>query len=469
MKFFWKVFFQTISVVAVAFSIGSYILISSVFHAALNRETELAFDENLMVRFSLETAFANVPTRYDDLQDDTIYQIAQRIVGESQSQFIRISSGTLTPIYAARGVSLDNAILNQVKETAISYQIAHADGKYFVQTAGQIMAGNKVLYLETFRDITPVFQEKEHHFATYKKLAAAMLAAVAVVILLLSVWLTRPIRALSGAARAISQGDFKQRVEKADDDEIGSLTKDFNFMADALEEKIFKLEEAARQREDFVASFAHELKTPLTSIIGYADMLRSYQLDAENQLYAANYIFSEGRRLETLALKLMDIIILKRRDLNKKEISTVCLFKDIADAFALILPQKNIELKINHDEAIVTADEDLIKILFINLIDNAQKATADGGVIEFSGTKTAEGYIFTVRDFGVGITQEELSKITEAFYMVDKSRARTQNSYGLGLSLCAEIADLHNARLEFESELGQGTVVRLRLENGGAK
>lgn len=106
--------------------------------------------------------------------------------------------------------------------------------------------------------------------------------------------------------KAFRSGDYGTRAEVYSEDEIGTLARDFNIMADNLIQKMDELKDNARKQEDFTASFAHELKTPLTSIVGYADMLRTMDLDKEETVEAANYIYSQGKRLESLSFKLLD-------------------------------------------------------------------------------------------------------------------------------------------------------------------
>ena len=124
--------------------------------------------------------------------------------------------------------------------------------------------------------------------------------------------LTGPIRKLSRSTRSVAGGQYSRRVRVRSKDELGQLAEDFNHMAEALETKIRELAEAARRQRDFTASFAHELKTPLTSVIGYADTLRSRELPREQQLEAVGYIFSEGKRLEAMSFSLLDLFALER-------------------------------------------------------------------------------------------------------------------------------------------------------------
>jgi len=233
-----------------------------------------------------------------------------------------------------------------------------------------------------------------------------------------------------------------------------------------LESAIQHLEDASEKREEFTASFAHELKTPLTAIIGYADMLRSKDMQAKTRFTAAGYIFSEGKRLEALSLKLMDIIVAGRKSFEKRRYNAGYFIREVAAVSAPSTGGDGLSLDIRYDPGEVEIDPDLFKTLLINLVDNARKASKKGQHVELFGKKEEGGYAFYIRDYGHGIPPEELEKITEPFYMVDKSRSRAQNGAGLGLALCQRIAELHDTKLEYMSEQGKGTTVRVFLKDG---
>ena len=129
---------------------------------------------------------------------------------------------------------------------------------------------------------------------------------------LTSYYMTMPLNKVSRTARALASGHLESRVNSKTPDEIGQLGSDFDHMADRLEENIVELKMAMEQQDRFMGSFAHELKTPMTSIIGYADLLRSQALNEDETQEAANYIFSEGKRLESLSLKLLDLLMMKK-------------------------------------------------------------------------------------------------------------------------------------------------------------
>jgi len=235
-----------------------------------------------------------------------------------------------------------------------------------------------------------------------------------------------------------------------------------------LERSIENLENVAARREEFIGSFAHELKTPLTAIIGYADMLRSKDMSPKTRFTAAGYIFSEGKRLEALSLKLMDIIVAGRQSFEPKRYEVGYFIRSVAAVTVPSLSNEGITLDMRWEPGEIEVEPDLFKTLMINLVDNARKASRKGDVIELFGKAEDGGYALYVRDHGRGIPKEELSRITEPFYMIDKSRSRAQNGAGLGLALGARIAELHNTKLEYDSEVGKGTTVRILLKGGAA-
>ncbi len=234
-----------------------------------------------------------------------------------------------------------------------------------------------------------------------------------------------------------------------------------------LERGMDNLENVASRREEFIASFAHELKTPLTAIIGYADMLRSKDMTPKSRFTAAGFFFSEGKRLEALSLKLMDIIVAGRQEFELKRFEVGYFIRSIAAVTVPSLSEDGITLDMRWEPGVIEVEPDLFKTLLINLVDNARKASRRNSAIELFGKVEDDGYAIYVRDHGRGMPQEELSRITEPFYMIDKSRSRAQNGAGLGLALCQRIAELHATKLEYESEEGKGTTVRI-LVNGGA-
>ena len=183
-------------------------------------------------------------------------------------------------------------------------------------------------------------------------------------------------------------------------------------------------------------------------------MLRSRKLEEEKQFVAANYIYTESRRLEKMSFRLLDLIVAKREGAVKRKTEVSLFFEHLREMFG---NNASAELRISYEKAEVYGDAELLTTVLINLTDNAIKASKQGGVIELNGRREEGGYRFLVRDYGEGIPEEECKKITEAFYMVDKSRSRSKNGAGLGLALCRTFLELHGTRLEIESCPGKGS------------
>jgi signal transduction histidine kinase len=266
---------------------------------------------------------------------------------------------------------------------------------------------------------------------------------------------------LEETSRTFAEGDYDARLAPTSKDEIGDLTRTFNQMADTIQEKIAALELAVEQREDFVANFAHELKTPMTSIIGYADTLYQRELPAHQVQEAAGYILNEGLRLEALSFKLLELITLEKQSFLLEEMELTPFFRDMQESIRTSAAQRGVEVQFQWEEGYVRMEYDLFKTMLLNLLDNALKS--GGTLVTVTGSRQKNGYSIAVEDNGRGIPEGELKRITEAFYMVDKSRSRKEHGAGLGLALCQRIAAIHGATLEFDSIEGVGTTVEVLL------
>lgn len=456
MKFLYKLLLWNIVIMAVALGAGGFVIVNFVFDTSMEREIEQALDDNSILQFAFETAALNIPSRYDVLQDSTIEEIGYNLEksGQGKGRLLRLSDENKTPLYTSDGFVKETDFLMELTEDTRVYQVIMVGESYYIQTGTQMDALDRVLYLETMKDVTQVFEERTEGFAVYRKIVLIVLAIASVVMFVIASWLTKPIRLLTKATRKMTAGDYSYRAKVISDDEMGQLTMDFNQMAISLEENINKLEEEVKAREDFIAAFSHELKTPLTAIIGYADMLRSRKLDEEKHFMSANYIYTEGKRLETMSFRLLDLIVTKRTEVEMQQVGTEGLFHYLKELYG---DNPHVRVRCQYEMATIRAEVNLLKSVLVNLVDNACKASEEGGKIEIIGRKLKEGYWFAVKDYGVGIPAEERNKITGAFYMVDKSRSRSRNGVGLGLALCVEILNLHDSELRIESEVGKGS------------
>ena len=210
----------------------------------------------------------------------------------------------------------------------------------------------------------------------------------------------------------------------------------------------------------FVADLTHELKTPLTSMIGYADLLRGGELPPESQRRAADAIYHESARLESLSQQLLSLQGLRQEALTLTVVPVAAAFDDVARS----LPDCPVTLETDcPPDAAVRADRVLLADLLRNLVLNAAHASAPGSVVTLRCLPAGDRWQLEVADIGCGIPPEALPHLTEPFYRVDKARARADGGSGVGLALCADIAAAFGTKLEFTSAVGEGTTVALTL------
>ena len=465
MRFSWKVTISTLCILLLSTGLGSYLLISLSFQSALEREIAMAQEEMQLLRVSYEAVCSARGVTLENMKERSrsLTRTLEEAAYFSDHQF-RVTTADGERIYSTLSSSSDRELLSKIGPRSSGYVLRRNEpaGRYLLHCAGPVVLPDGVLYMETVRDVSRLFHDRETHYQVYRWIVLLVVGVSSAVMFVLSYWLTAPIRSLRRAANQLAQGDYSTRAQVMGGDEIGELAGNFNHMADAIEKNVQELEDAARRQEDFTASFVHELKTPLTSIIGYADMLRSRDLGEDKQFKAASYIFSEGKRLENLSLALMSLLVVGHAtaDVRSVNMQRLCL-----EAERISLPAirgKGLSLVVQ-EEGSLQGDPALLQMLLQNLLDNARKASEPGGLLVLEGRRTGSGYCLTVSDQGRGIPEAELSKITEAFYMVDKSRSRAEGGAGLGLALCKEIAALHQGSLHFESQLDLGTKVTVEL------
>lgn len=368
---------------------------------------------------------------------------------------------------AGNRLPAESDLLRSLGENRSGWEVLPSGDSLYLHAASPLRLEDGLVYLETWRDVDDVFQARQEQYHVFFYLMLFLILAVGLLALAVSAWLSQPLKRLSEATKKVAAGELSERVQVTSDDEIGQLSADFNIMAEQMERQVRELTDAARRQEDFLHSFAHETKTPLTSIIGYAELLRSRPGQPELVREGAAYIYQEGRRLESLSRKLMDMVVLDREGIALRAVEMPAFLERMAGTLRPALEQKGIRLEFAAEPGTVNMDPDLMESVCLNLLDNARKAVAEQGVIQLKGITEDPGYCIQVTDNGRGIPAEDLGRLTEAFYMVDKSRSRAEGGAGLGLAICQRIVALHGGTMEFESTPGQGTCVRVHLKGGG--
>lgn len=289
---------------------------------------------------------------------------------------------------------------------------------------------------------------------------------------ILSKTLLQPIIGMTKAAEAIADGDFSRKLDVESDDEIGILADTFNNMASQLKATLEEIKKSEALRREFVANVSHELRTPLTSIRTYAETLTDTQdLPKEREIDFLHVILNESDRMTHIV---EDLLELSRLDagstkLNIEEFSLAQSVQNVFDAIVLEAKRRGHTITLAAAESLpmISGDRARIEQVLINILTNAIKYTPDGGTIQVVSGKTGRKAWVEIRDNGIGIPEEDLPRLFDRFYRVDKARSRESGGTGLGLSIAREIIIRHGGDIKIGSTPGSGTTVTVLLPVGG--
>ena len=410
---------------------GMALVVSRSFALTMERERARALGEEAAIAraLTLETAEGNVgrstastlQTRYGS-NELTIYllQNGETITGEALPTVQKLPELLNTETRAT--------LLDGVSERLL---IAHAlDGEITLLTA---------------LDVSPVYALRRELLRGAAALGLIGLALAGALAIWISGVLTRPLSQLADAAAKLADGDYAAPLPAAKNDEMNALIRAFSRMSAAIDERETALRTQAEERQ------AHEMRTPLTAILGGARLLQQSRLSGSQQSELLDTMAREASRLSTMDERLL---LLTRLD---HEAPAFAPFDSQAMAREALSVYDGVRLE--GDDAVFVGERELTILLLRNLVVNAQRA---GGKEAVRVTLHPDG--FDVTDYGCGMTKEQIARAFEPFYKADKARTRSAGGAGLGLPLCRKIARLHHGKLHMESEIGRGTRVCYRFD-----
>ena len=431
----------------------------------------LGEQKNLLRQFSFYQ-----PSDMSEQAGQTFYQYSfsqvARTAGED-SEFV-LQSET-ADIYNNSGMDVKTVLERYGDEVEEVYgygwpfvqTIIHWQGGYYCIVGSEKEINGETYHISVVRNITDsIRQVKKLGFYCALIGAGVMLLAMLGVYFYLK-WELNPLKELQSEANTIvkkyaTDNEAKEKGQK-EENEIVALDQSFHQMQDTVEDYIARLEKKSEEQKMLLAALAHEMKTPVTAITGYAYALKHARLTEEQRKEAVSFVDEESRRLERLSVRLTELISLEHEaTLAREEI----VLEEWGRQLGRILEQKaetleaesklqweiEVEPESDADAAStgrLTGDRDLLTVLVTNLFDNARKAGATKITVALSENS------IRVTDNGCGIPKEEMEKVTQPFYQGDASRK--QEGFGLGLALCKKIADVHGGRLCIESEEGKGS------------
>lgn len=476
MKLWQKIALVSLLIVILSVSFTALFVSQSYFSMMIQREKDSAAARHAYISTDLENRIAieRLRTSATVLSDESKQKLISDFASERSDADSGVSVFTTDGITVYRNSDLpelSDEYTRKVKSGGLAFSTIIENGAgVFLIVGSSLSIENSNYLLYTFESITTVYQS--HRTALgFIRTVSVIFAVLSAFGLLLFVWLVlRPLNAVNASIRDIAGGNYSARIKEKGGTEIVELSRNVNSMAQSIEDNVEELQGIADSRKRFVDNLAHEMKTPLTSIVCLADVMRiKKQISDKERTECADIIVEEAQRLKNLSGKLLELTVAGNAELDFKEVNIREILASIETAFTPIFDHSYLYLEIHPIDAIIKADRELFSSLLYNLIDNARKACSVGGTVEVTCKASAKALTIRIIDNGVGMSKSELKRITEPFYMADKSRSRKAGGAGLGLSLCMEIAKRHHASFRIDSEPNIGTTVTVTVPLGGVE
>ncbi len=332
------------------------------------------------------------------------------------------------------GEGRDVRVSDTIKERSIYYALLLKDG-------------NVLRVSRTVDNVLPMFIQ----VLPYITIIAVVMICFAII---LARWQT------SRLIRPINELDLNEPLKN-------EIYEEFKPLLERIDKQNKEKDAAAQMRKEFSANVSHELKTPLTSISGYAEIMKSGLVKPEDMPKFSERIYDEACRLITLVEDIIKLSKLdeERVEIEKEDVDLYELAMDVCSRLSLPAERKGVQIKVHGESVICHGVRPVLQEMIYNICANGIKYNKDGGKLDVWVGNTLSGKKVIVRDSGIGIPKEDLDRIFERFYRVDKSHSKQSGGTGLGLSIVKHGAMLHQAEVHVESELGKGTKMELIFKN----
>lgn len=457
MKFWQKVFFPTLLLFLLLLNGSLYMLSSVTYRKDLELEKSRTASEQYSFAISLSrdisvlrdngrltsaNAIRVMSVYSNSYSDEDVYL---RLYTGEELLFSNTYWSSSVPLNGARGVT-----------------VTSLGDDTLIYAWGQLpeQAGYTVVYIRSIREMEKIWDGLQQLYLAISLTASVILALL---LLVLVSKVTRPLTRLAEAANEIAAGNYDKRVFVQGRDELAQLTSDFNHMAGEIHDRVRQLQEESQKKQRFLDNFTHELRTPLTNIYGYSEIMLRTVFSEEDRMRYLQYMMRESKRLNQMSVELFNLTVLQNSEIERRTVSCQALMAAAVQTLERKAAQKQVKMTFTGSELALWGSWALLESLVVNLCENALRACRPGDRVRVSFHSAENCPVLQVTDSGIGMEREELSRIAEPFYRVDRARSRAEGGVGLGLYLCSEIARLHGASIEFQSGPGAGTTVTVRF------
>jgi len=324
---------------------------------------------------------------------------------------------------------------------------------------GKIYEGEETLYLRYEKELTELNEVWDKLQTNYLVISLSFSFLLAISLFIILRRTMKPITQLTKVVDDMAEGNWESKAPEAGKDEVATLGRHFNRMADKIQDNIQQIRQEADAKQEFVDNFAHELKSPLTSIYGFAEYVQKANIPEDEKIQCMSYIMDESKRLLQLSYTLLDMAKIRNEAIHIEEVKLCDVEEQIQKRMETLCAERGVTLVCNRSADTMFANEVLLFSLLCNLIQNAVYACKSGDIVTWGVEEEGANIRIYVEDNGCGMTKEQVKRVKEPFYRVDKARSREAGRTGLGLAICSQIVEYHNARMDIQSEPDKGTII----------
>lgn len=446
-------------------------MVASAFHTELDNAIYEANDRVTSIMTVLKTGAAQEAQKSDARTNETAAEILQeRLLTASGGAYaysrgseIRNDQGEKIASSLRRSLTISEDML--LPGDMLMQAIQKNGQERDLIVTGQFSYAGANYTLVNLTEITNIYSARFSYIRDLILFDTIGGAIAAICILMLSRSVTRPLTILAGSVDRIAEGDYSASLpEDCGITEIRTLSHSVKEMESQIASRISELEQKNEEQERFIGSLTHEIRTPLTSIIGYSSLL-SMKAEDPAMKSGLSQIHSAGNRIQDLTKSLVGLLTIGKDAPEMKELKLEELLKEAANQYQIKAEQFGAEVTVAGTGSAVT-NPGLLSIVVSNFLDNALKAV--DGQPERRVNLSCEDRLITIADSGCGIPEEDLEKVFEPFYMVDKSRKHRYGGFGLGLAICAKIRDVLGLEYEITSKVEKGTTICIHMTGPAA-
>lgn len=469
MKFSQKIFLISFILIIIVINIIGIVMINYTYKLNIEKEIEKSISQtnNIMHELTVYSSYdlSTVANNYlkNGINVD-VYINGQRSYTNLKSEDSQIAEGLLTTEDKIKEEVLSNDS-EKIKSEANYINTNITENNSYVEYMDSYIIDDKLfmklkrqnyilITLSSISEANNMKQEQTNFFIELSVISSFIIA------LLLSItvsFLTRKIKKLDKAVSKVKQGNYNIKLTKLGNDEIGNFGNSFNEMTIAIQENVNKIQEVSENRKQFIGNLTHEIRTPLTSIIGYSSLITNDKVTDSNIIKEySSKIYEEGKYIQQMSERLMEMLLVENGTAQKEVINISKEMKIIVKELENLFNNTIFNIQIE-ENVYKEVDKVLLKSLIYNLVKNAINAYDAKPTVDIILSKNE----ITIIDYGKGIPEDKIEKIKEPFYTLNKDRNREISGMGLGLALCFKITNIHNWKLNIKSEVEKGTKITI--------